>query len=303
MKRVLITGGTGLIGSRLSQLLKAKGYRVTHLSRRRNLDATFPAYQWDVGKGEIDAEALTQADYIITLAGAGIADSRWTPARKKLIIDSRVDGIRLIKEKLEALNYRPKAIIGATAIGYYGDAGQDLIDENSASGNDFLSESVRAWEAAYDELATLNVRLPRIRVGIVLSTQGGALQKMLPTYKVGFGTYFGDGRQIYSWIHLNDICNLFIHAIENEQMTETYNGVAPNPVSNKKLMESIALAKNMNEVVFPAPTFAIKLALGEMAAVVLSGSNVSSKKIEATGFSFEHKDVVPALRDLFKRKI
>jgi uncharacterized protein (TIGR01777 family) len=303
MKTVLITGGTGLIGSRLSQLLKSRGYRVTHLSRRRNIDAPFPAYKWDIKKGEIEAEALTQADYIITLAGAGIADSRWTAARKKLIIDSRVNGIRLIKEKLQALNYLPKAIIGATAIGYYGDSGQELIDENSPSGDDFLAESVKAWEAAYDDLATLNVRLPRIRVGIVLSTQGGALQKMLPTYKVGFGTYFGDGRQIYSWTHLDDICNIFIHAIENEEMTETYNGVAPNPVSNKHLMESIAVAKNMNEVVFPAPAFAIKFALGEMAAVVLSGSNVSSKKIESTGYSFEYKDVVPALRDLLQRKI
>jgi uncharacterized protein (TIGR01777 family) len=303
MKTVLITGGTGLIGSRLSQLLKKKGYRVTHLSRRRNIDAAFPAYKWDIEKGEIEAEALTQADYIITLAGAGIANSRWTAARKKLIIDSRVNGIRLIKEKLQALNYRPKAIIGATAVGYYGDSGQKLVDENSSSGDDFLAESVRAWEAAYDELATLNVRLPRIRVGIVLSTQGGALQKMLPTYKVGFGTYFGNGSQIYSWVHLDDICNIFIHAIENEEMTETYNGVAPHPVSNKQLAEAIAVAKNMNEVVFPAPAFAMKLALGEMSAVILSSSNISSKKLIATGYSFEHKDVVPALKDLIERKI
>ncbi|MGB0983918.1 MAG: TIGR01777 family oxidoreductase [Saprospiraceae bacterium] len=303
MKTVLITGGTGLLGSRLSQLLKIKGYRVTHLSRRRNLDATFPAYQWDIQKGEIETEALTQADYIITLAGAGIADRRWTAARKKLIIDSRVNGIRLIKKELEALNHHPKAIIGATATGYYGNAGSQLVDENASSGDDFLSESVREWEAAYDELATLNVRLPRIRVGIVLSTQGGALQKMLPTYKAGFRTYFGDGHQIYSWIHLDDICNIFIHAIENEEMTGIYNGVAPHPVSNKLLAKAIASAKNMNEVVLPAPAFVMKLVLGEMAAVVLSGSNISSKKIEATGFSFEHKEIVSALQDLLERKI
>lgn len=302
METVLITGGTGLVGSRLSDLLAQKGYKVIHLSRKRNLEAKYPAYGWDISKGVIDEEALQQADYIITLAGAGIADQRWTPSRKKLIISSRVNGIKLIQSKLEALGIQPKGIVGASAIGYYGDSGAQKVDENSESGNDFLSESVRAWENAYNGLEASGVPLSRIRVGIVLSTQGGALEKMLPTYRFGFGTYFGDGSQVYSWIHLDDVCNVFIYALENK-LTGTYNAVAPSPVSNKALAKAIAKAKGMNEVVFPAPALAMKVALGEMAAVVLSGSNISSQKIESTGFLFQYGELVPALKDLLERKM
>lgn len=299
---ILITGGTGLIGTRLSERLAAMGYRVIHLSRRRNLDAAFLAYAWDVNAGTIDDEALQQADYIVTLAGAGIADERWTARRKQLIIDSRVKGIQLIASRLKALNLRPKAVIGASAIGYYGDAGQAMLDESAAAGNDFLAHSVEAWEAAYDSIAALGIRNPKLRIGIVLSTQGGALAKMLPTYKVGFGTYFGDGQQVYSWVHIDDVCGMFIHAIRHDHMTETYNAVAPQPVTNKALAAAIATAKGMNEVVFPAPAFALKLALGEMAAVVLSSSNLSAQRILDAGFAFEWGELVPALRDLIEHK-
>lgn len=303
MKTVLITGGTGLIGSRLSDLLTEKGYKVIHLSRRRKLSAKYPAYQWNIEKGEIDESALQQADYIITLAGAGIADKRWTSKRKKLIIDSRVNGIELIAKKLKAHDIRPKAIIGASAIGFYGDSGQELMTETSQSGNDFLAESVRAWEKAYESLKPLTPRLPVIRVGIVLSTKGGALEKMLPTYAVGVGTYFGDGSQIYSWIHIDDICQMFIHALENESMDSFYNGVSPNPASNKKLAIDIGKAMNKATLPLPAPAFAMKMALGEMSAVVLSSSNVSAKKISETGFQFEYPELIPALKDILDRKV
>ncbi len=298
MRTVLITGGTGLIGSRLSELLTEKGYKVIHLSRSENLNATFPAYQWNIKKEEIDETALQQADYIITLAGAGIADKRWTAARKQLIIDSRVNGIQLIGKKLKELNLTPKAIIGASAVGYYGNSGAELVDESASAGDGFLSESVVAWEKAYDDLNGLNTRIGRVRVGIVLSPKGGALQKMLPTYKAGFGTYFGDGSQIYSWIHLDDVCRVFIHLLEQEQLSGTFNAVAPHPVSNKQLAKDIATAKDMNEVVFPAPEFAMKLALGEMAAVVLDGSNVSAQKVLDAGFEFKFPELIPALKDL-----
>lgn len=299
---VLITGGTGLIGMRLSERLTAIGYRVIHLSRRRNMEATYPAYAWDVNAGTIDDEALQQADYIVTLAGAGIADERWTARRKQLIIDSRVKGIELIASRLKALDLRPKAVVGASAIGYYGDAGTMLLDESAPAGKDFLADSVQAWEAAYDSIAALDIRNPKLRIGIVLSTQGGALAKMLPTYKLGFGTYFGTGEQVYSWVHIDDVCNMFVHAIRHDHMTETYNAVAPQPVTNKELAEAIATAKGMNEVVFPAPAFALKLALGEMAAVVLSSSNLSAQRILDAGFAFEWGKLVPALRDLVEHK-
>lgn len=303
MQTVLITGGTGLIGSRLSDLLAEKGYKVIHLSRKRKLSAKYPAYQWNIKKGEIDESALQQADYIISLAGAGIADKRWTANRKKLIIDSRVNGIELLAKELKAKNIRPKAIIGASAIGFYGDSGQGLMTEESATGSDFLAESVRAWEKSYESLKPLTPRLPVIRVGIVLSTKGGALEKMLPTYKVGVGTYFGDGSQIYSWIHIDDICQMFIHALENEDLDNIYNGVSPNPVSNKKLAIDIGKAMNKTTLPIPAPAFAMKIALGEMSAVVLSSSNVSAQRISETGFQFEYPELIPALKDILGRKV
>ena len=295
---VLITGGTGLVGNRLSQLLTEKGYKVIHLSRKRSLSATYPAFQWNIEKGEIDESALLQADYIITLAGAGIADKRWTRSRKRLIISSRVKGIQLLKKELLAKKITPKAIIGASAIGFYGDAGQAKLDETSSSGNDFLSESVRVWEGAYKNLEELNTRIPVIRIGIVLSTLGGALSKMLPTYKVGVGTYFGNGKQIYSWIHIDDICKMFIHAIENEAIEGIYNGVAPNPVSNKRMAIDIGKAMNKTTLPLPAPAFGLKMTLGEMAAVVLSSSNVSAQKITNTGFQFDYPELIPALQNI-----
>ncbi len=302
MQTVLVTGGTGLIGQNLSQLLTEKGYKVIHLSRKRNLQATFPAYQWDIPKGHIDKEALQQADFIITLAGAGVADRRWSSARKKLIIDSRVNGILLIKKHLQELNISPKAIIGASAIGFYGNSGAAVVNEATKAGTGFLSESVIAWENAYKAFDELKIDLTVLRVGIVLSTKGGALQKMLPTYKAGFGTYFGNGGQVYSWIHIDDICRIFCHLLK-QKAGGVFNGVSPNPVSNKELAKAIAVAKNMNEVVFPAPAFVMKTVLGEMSSVVLDGSNVSSKKIEQANFQFKHPELVPALKDLLKRKI
>lgn len=302
MQTVLITGGTGLLGNRLSALLTDKGYKVIHLSRKRRLSAKYPAYKWDIEKGEIDEAALQQADYIITLAGAGIADKRWTEKRKQLIIDSRVNGLLLIKQQLAAKNLRPKAIIGASAIGFYGDSGQGVMTENSPSGNDFLAESVRLWEGAYDAMeAALNVRVVRLRIGVILSPNGGALAKMLPTYKVGVGTYFGNGSQIYSWIHLDDMCAMFLFAVQNEALHGTYNGVAPKPVSNKTLAIAIGKALKRPTLPLPAPAFAMKLALGEMSAVVLSSSNVSAKKIQAAGFSFQFSDVKEALEDLLEK--
>ena len=302
-KTVLITGGTGLVGNRLSELLTNKGYKVIHLSRKRSLSAKYPAFQWNIGKGEIDEAALLQANYIITLAGAGVADKRWTKKRKQLIIDSRVKGIQLLKKELLAKNIRPKAIIGASAIGFYGNSGQVEVNEASNSGNDFLAESVRAWETAYEELQELNIRMPIIRIGIVLSTLGGALSKMLPTYKVGVGTYFGNGQQIYSWIHIDDICRMLIYAMENEELTGIYNGVAPNSISNKQMAIDIGKALNKSTLPLPAPSFGLKLALGEMAAVVLSSNKASAQKIINKGFQFKYPELIPALRHIIANRI
>jgi uncharacterized protein (TIGR01777 family) len=216
MQTVLITGGTGLVGERMSGLLKNKGYHVIHLSRTRNLDAKYPAYHWDINQQEIDEEAVTQADYIVHLAGANVAGGIWTKKRKQIILDSRVKSAELLQQTIEKTGHKPKAVICASASGYYADLGDKILDESAKKGDGFLSEVVEKWENANDGFHNLGIRTVKLRIGIVLSTRGGALQKMLPSYKVRVGTYFGSGEQYYSWIHLDDLCEMFVHAIENE---------------------------------------------------------------------------------------
>ena len=303
MQNVLIAGGTGLLGTRLSPLLKAKGYEVTHLSRTKNLEKTYPAYQWDLDKGIIDEEAIQNADYVINLAGAGIADARWTKKRKQLVIDSRVKGNELLKKYFETVK-KPKAFIASSAIGYYGDRADELLTEKATPGKEgFLAYSTGIWEQSIHDVAKLDMRTAIIRIGIVLSTQGGALQKMLISFNLRTGAYFGDGSAIYSWIHIDDICEIFIKAIEDEQMKGIYNGVSPNPISVKKLVYNIEEALGKKSIIMPAPEFGLRLAMGEMADAVLTSTKVSADKVNAAGYQFKFPDNVTALKDLLKRNI
>ena len=303
MKTVLITGGTGLVGNRLSQILKQKGYNIIHLSRSENLNATFPAYKWDFNNNEIDTRALEQADYIIHLAGAGVADKSWTKKRKEIILDSRVKSGELLQQKLKEINKRPKAVICASASGFYGNRGGQLLDEKASVGKGFLAEVVEKWEAANNGFKEVTNRVAQLRIGIVLSTKGGALEKMLPSYKARVGTYFGLGQQYYSWIHIDDLCKMFVFAIENENVSGIYNAVAPNPVTNKYLAEAIGKGMGKSALLMPAPAMAMRLVMGEMASIVLDGVRLCSNKIENAGFSFTHVNVTNAIRDLIERKI
>lgn len=303
MSTVLIAGGSGLIGRRLSQMLQEQGHDVLHLSRRSRPDAAIPAYRWAPREGHIDDAAILRADYVINLAGAGIADKPWTKARKQLIIDSRVEGARLLLSAFGRLQHFPKAYISSAAIGYYGERGGQWVDEGSAPGEGFLPESCIAWEAAIGEVASAGVRTVGIRIGIVLSTQGGALEKMLLPFQLRIGTYFGDGSQWYSWIHIDDLCRMFIKAMEDDSMQGFYNGVAPNPVSNKTLTEGLRDALGNRAAIAPVPAFALRLAMGEMADVVLLSTRVRSAKIEAAGFHFSFPTLDEALKDLLQRKV
>lgn len=304
MSTILIAGGSGLVGMHLSQLLQAAGHTVLHLSRKRNLNANFPAYAWDLEKKTIEQEAVDQADFIINLAGAGVADQRWTDERKRLIISSRVDSTLLLKAAIERRPTPLKAFISASAVGFYGSRGEELMAEEDAAGKDsFLAESVSAWEQAVEKIAATGLRSVAIRIGVVLSTQGGALEKMLIPFKFFNATYFGDGQQWMSWIHLDDICRMFIEAIDNDQFSGVYNGVAPHPFRNKDLIAELKTAVGKPAIMLPAPEFVLRLAMGEMADVVFDSTRVSSKKIEAAGFIFLFPDLQPALRDLLRRKI
>jgi len=301
---ILIAGGTGLLGSQLSHLLRERNYRVIHLSRKRNLNAEFPAYQWNVDNRMADPAALEQADFIINLAGAGVADARWTPARKKLIIDSRVNSTLMFKSFIEDKKTPATAFISASAIGYYGHRGAQLLKETDPPGKTgFLPELVTAWEYAIGKVAGTGLRTVAFRIGIVLSTRGGALEKMLLPFKFFNGAYFGNGKMYYSWIHIDDMANMFVEAIENERYNGFYNGVAPNPATNKEIVLACKEALVKRAVILPAPAFALRAAMGEMADMILDSTRVSCEKIQQTGFSFQFPELLPAIKDLLTRKI
>ncbi|MCF8248199.1 MAG: TIGR01777 family oxidoreductase [Saprospiraceae bacterium] len=304
MPTILIAGGTGLVGNHLSQMLKAAGHEVLHLSRKQNLNAKFPAYAWDLTKKTIEQEAVDRADYIINLAGAGIADQRWTDERKRLIISSRVDSTLLLKAAIERRPTPLKAFISASAVGFYGSRGDNLMAEEDPTGTDsFLAESVAAWEKSVEKIAETSLRTVVIRVGVVLSTKGGALEKMLIPFNFFNATYFGNGQQWMSWVHIDDLCRMFVEAIDNEKMNGNYNGVAPHPARNKDLIVELKKAVGKPALVLPAPELVLRAAMGEMADVVFDSTRVSSKKIESAGFKFQFPDLLPALRDLLRRKI
>jgi hypothetical protein len=302
---ILIAGGTGLVGKHLSRMLRDAGHTVLHLSRRQNLTAEFPAYAWDVERQQVDQAAVDQADCIIHLAGSGVADGRWTPARKRLILRSRVDSTLLLKAAIERRPGPLRAYVAASAIGYYGSRGDQLLTEADPVGrHSFLADTVAQWEQAIAQVAGTGTRTVVIRIGVVLSAQGGALQKMLLPLRFFNAAYFGSGQQWVSWIHLDDICRMFCEAVENGQWSGTYNGVAPHPARYSVFIIELKKAFGKPALVLSVPVFALRAALGEMADVVLESTRAASKKVEQeVGFRFLHPDLLPALRDLLRRKI
>lgn len=297
---VLITGGTGMIGTRLTHLLQEKGYTVIHLSRSVSGNEPVKTYQWNIKEQTIDPEALIQTDYVIHLAGAGIADKRWTDQRKEAIIRSRTESARLIQRSIANLgSHSIKAFISASGMSYYGiDTGDAWVNEDSPMGDGFAAEVVRQWENAADEMSRLNLRVVKFRIGVVLSEKGGALPRLTQPIKLGAGAPLGRGGQYMSWIHLDDVCRLFIFAIEHENMQGVYNAVGPHPVTNQELTKAAADVLNRPLFLPNVPSFVLKLLFGEMAQVVLGGSRVSNHKIREAGFEFEHPALHPALADL-----
>lgn len=299
---VLITGGTGMIGNRLSELLLQKGHKVSFLSRRKEKLPNIEVYQWDIQKGYIEAGALENADYVVHLAGAGIADKRWTDERKKEIIDSRIKPIELINRCLKEKNIALKGFISASAIGYYGgDTGKIKLDENSEVGNDFLAECTKLWEINAQKIANA-ARIVCVRIGIVLSEKGGALPKLVQPIRFGVGAALGSGRQFMSWIHIDDLCQIFVKAIENETMQGAYNAVSPNPVTNQELT-SVAAKVLKRPLLLPnIPSFVLKLIFGEMGIVITGGNFVLNKRLsEETDFQYKFTKIDEALKDLLEK--
>ena len=301
-KRILIAGGSGLVGSRLVELLDPNQYHIHILTRRPKKASEFITYfKWDFEDMTIDSEAV-KVDHIINLTGAGIADKRWTDARKKILIDSRVKSAELIKTALQSNGHRPQSYISASAVGFYGDRKDEKLIESSPMGRGFMAECCSLWEEAAKELSPYVEKLFIDRIGIVLSTKGGALPKILMTKQVGVYNYFGNGKQYYSWIHIDDLCHVMIDQMEKEYTSEIYNLVSTNPITNKEFTIEIKNALN-GLVAMPAPVFGLRLLLGEMANVVLNSNRVYPENLEKESFAFAFPDLGTAVKDLLERKI
>jgi hypothetical protein len=294
MKNILITGGSGLVGKEITKILESKDYSVAWMSRSAQSQK---AFIWNVEKQQINPEAIEWADAIIHLAGTGVAEKLWTPERKKDILESRTHSTQLLYNAIEKAQKRPSTFISASAVGFYGfNTGTNLVDESSPAGSDFLAEVVIAWENEVKKMEALDLRTVMLRIGIVLDEVGGALGEML---KPPVAAPLGSGSQWMSWIHIEDLARMFVFSLEKTTLQGIFNAVAPNPATNQQLTQVAAKAKGKTYIGIGVPGFALKVVLGEMAAMVLGGNRVSSQKIQKAGFVFEFPDLEPALKDLF----
>lgn len=304
MQTVLISGGSGMIGKRLTYLLLEKGYEVIILSRDKNKKLNNPriAYAlWDIKKNYIDEAAVKKADFIIHLAGAGVMDKRWSTAYKKEIVNSRVQSSQLLVDTLNKVPNQVKKIISASATGWYGPDknSSHLFTEDDLPAHDFLAETCVAWEKSIEQAATKNRKIIILRTGIVLANEGGALASFAKPLKAGIAGIPGSGKQICSWIHIEDLCRMYWFAIENNSMDGSYNAVAPQPVALQKLIISLAENKR-NKFYIPihAPAFALQLLLGERSVEILKSTTVSCRKIKDAGFTFFYPGLQAALQQL-----
>ena len=308
METVLITGGTGMVGKAITTHLLANGYKVIILTRQlpvtKNKASAVEYALWDINAQTIDITALQKADYIIHLAGAGVVDKKWTPAYKLEIQNSRTESSKLIIHTLHNNVNKVKAIVSASAIGWYGEDTfkheKSFVETDKPSAG-FLGKTCQLWEQSIEPVEALQKRLVKLRIGIVLSNDGGALAEFKKPIRLGVAGILGNGKQVVSWIHIDDLCRLFINAVENDQLYGSYNAVAPNPVTNKTL--TIELAKKMKGKFFiplHVPAFILKVMLGDRSIEVLKGATVSSEKIVKTGFTFLYPTINLALKQLCK---
>ena len=296
---IIVTGSTGLVGTRLVRALISDGHSITRLVRGDAQAFRAPgsaAVRWDPAAGTIDAKPLEGHDAAVHLAGENIAAGRWTDEQKARIRDSRVKGTRLLAETLAKLDAPPQTLVAASAIGFYGDRGDELMTEESASGEGFLSEVCREWETAASPASRAGMRVVHLRIGVVLSAEGGALAKMLTPFKLGVGGKIGSGEQYMSWIDLDDVVGAIMHALKNEEVRGAVNTVAPRAVTNSEFTKTLGSVLS-RPTLFSVPAFAARLAFGEMAdALLLSSTRVAPQRLEATGYQYKYPELEGALR-------
>lgn len=296
MEKIVITGASGLIGKKLTELLSEKGYEVIHLVRKAPKNSKVKFHLWNPDKNELDEAAFENVDHIIHLAGENISNKRWSDNQKKILHNSRIATANLLFEKSN--NAKLKTFVSASGISLYGTATtENIYDEQSKPTSDFLAQLTVDWEKAADQFSAREVRVVKIRTAVVLSKTGGALEKMLKPIRMGFGSPLGSGKQYFPWIHLDDLCRIYVNAIQDQKLMGAYNAVSPEHCTNRDL--TLAIAKNLDKKIWmPAvPAFAIKILFGEMGNLILKGSRISSTKILKTGFQFQYPTLDAALKD------
>ncbi|NQV42694.1 MAG: TIGR01777 family protein [Candidatus Marinimicrobia bacterium] len=299
MSTVLISGGTGLVGQRLSAALSERGYEVMLLSRKNASSLKYSTYTWNPEEQEIAHEAIARADYVVNLAGVNISEKKWTNTRKQEIADSRVKSGQLLTNSIRENNKKIKAFISASAVGYYGaETSEKVFSENDSPASDFLGNTCETWEKPAGEISKLGIRSVILRIGVVLAREGGALPKMMLPIKYGVGSALGDGKQYIPWIHIDDLVGILIQSIEAEGMNGSYNAVAPESTNNESFMRLVANILKKPFFLPKVPATILRMLLGEMAVIVLEGSRVSAEKIIESGYKFVYPELNAALRDL-----
>jgi uncharacterized protein (TIGR01777 family) len=298
---VLISGGTGLIGSHLVPKLITRGHKVILLSRLKSQAGRIKLSYWDPSKEIVDKDVVASADAIIHLAGTNIGKGRWTNARKKSILESRVNSARVLFRAVSQNRKKPEVFISSSGVNFYGMITTDnIFYESDPPGDDFLSHVCMEWENAALSFESVGIRTVIFRNGLALARNGGIISRLYLPFKLGLGVIPGTGKQYVPWIHMDDLCNMYVHAIENENMRGVYNAVAPEHVNFRQFSQAYATQINRKIILPRVPSLFIRIIFGEMSGVILRGSRVSSEKIPVTGFRFQYPFLNNALRDIFK---
>jgi len=297
---VLITGGTGLVGKTLSKLLISKGCQVSVLTRNNKKSTEHISYyKWNIEKQEMDERAVLEADAIVHLVGENVASGRWNSKRKASILSSRVKATELIYKVLAKHKNKVNSFVSASATGYYGTVtSEKILKEEDGVGSDFLASICSQWENSIDRFSSLGVRVVKMRTGVVLGRKKSALQKMLPPFTLGLGAAIGNGKQYMPWIHIDDLCKMYLLALKNVKMKGAYNAAVGDNLTNKELSKAISFQLKKPFFMPNIPAFLLHLIFGEMAIILTNGTRVSSEKIKATGFVFEYSKIEDALENL-----
>lgn len=299
--KVAVSGASGLVGSALLTALTQAGHHPVRMVRKQS-SGSEPVISWNPDAKYVDAQALEGIDAVVHLAGEGIADRRWTAARKAQIRDSRVEGTRLLCETLAQMANPPRTLLCASAIGIYGDRGNESLDEQSSPGSGFLADLCRDWEAATEPARKKGIRVASLRFGVILTPRGGALAKMLTPFKMGVGGVIGSGQQYFSWITLDDVVGAILHVLSHAELSGPVNFTAPTPMTNREFTKTLGTVLS-RPTIFPMPAFAARLAFGEMAdEMLLGGAKVLPARLQQSGYAFQHDQLEPALRFLLGSK-